>query len=459
MGTDPETSVAGPWGELHDTPGVWIGDAQRVPDRLGHQPDDLDHGPRPPHRGGDRRRAPAAAAAAAETAATTDQLEEETSGDHALKQVSRAALHRRRVGRPGGRGPHRGDQPDHRGADGLDPGGHPRGRRPRGRRGPRRLRGLVADTRASAAPSCWARSPPASSERGDEIAATISAELGMPLKLSRRIQAGLPTMTFGSMPQLIEEVAWEEQVGNSLIVREPIGVLGRDHALELPPAPDRRQGRAGARRRLHGGAEAERGGAAERLHPRRGDRGGGRSRPGVFNLVTGTGPVVGEAIAAHPGVDMVSFTGSTRAGRRVSELAAETVKSVTLELGGKSPNVILDDADLSAAVPDGVAKCFLNSGQTCSALTRMLVPSADARRGGGDRRRGGGEVHPRRPVRGIDAARARWSPKPSATGCATTSRRARRRARSWSPAAPSRPRGSSAATSSARPSSRRSTTR
>ncbi len=95
---------------------------------------------------------------------------------------------------------------------------------------------------------------------------------------------------------------------------------------------------------------------------------------GVFNLVTGTGPVVGEAIAGHPGVDMVSFTGSTRAGRRVSELASATVKPVAMELGGKSPNVILDDADLSKAVPDGVGKCYLNSGQTCSALTRMLVP-------------------------------------------------------------------------------------
>ena len=90
--------------------------------------------------------------------------------------------------------------------------------------------------------------------------------------------------------------------------------------------------------------------------------------------MTGTGPVVGEAIVAHPETDMVSFTGSTRAGRRVSELAAQSVKPVTLELGGKSPNVILDDADLERAVTDGVAKCFLNSGQTCSALTRMLVP-------------------------------------------------------------------------------------
>jgi acyl-CoA reductase-like NAD-dependent aldehyde dehydrogenase len=95
---------------------------------------------------------------------------------------------------------------------------------------------------------------------------------------------------------------------------------------------------------------------------------------GVFNLVTGTGPVVGEAIAAHPGVDMVSLTGSTRAGRRVAAVAAETIKRVSLELGGKSANVILDDADLQTAVVDGIGKCYLNSGQTCSALTRMLVP-------------------------------------------------------------------------------------
>ena len=85
---------------------------------------------------------------------------------------------------------------------------------------------------------------------------------------------------------------------------------------------------------------------------------------------------MGEAIVAHPGVDMVSFTGSTRAGRRIGELASQSVKRVSLELGGKSPNVILDDADLMKAVPDGLGKCFLNSGQTCSALTRMLVPRA-----------------------------------------------------------------------------------
>jgi acyl-CoA reductase-like NAD-dependent aldehyde dehydrogenase len=97
--------------------------------------------------------------------------------------------------------------------------------------------------------------------------------------------------------------------------------------------------------------------------------------PGVFNLVSGVGPVVGEAIAAHPDVDMVSFTGSTRAGTRVAEVAAVNVTRVHQELGGKSANIILEDADLSAAIPAAVGACYLNSGQTCSALTRLLVPA------------------------------------------------------------------------------------
>lgn len=97
--------------------------------------------------------------------------------------------------------------------------------------------------------------------------------------------------------------------------------------------------------------------------------------PGVFNLVTGLGPVVGEVLARHPDVDMVSFTGSTRAGRRVAEVAAQTVKRVALELGGKSASIILDDADFAAAVKKTVSACYLNSGQTCDAHTRMLVPA------------------------------------------------------------------------------------
>src|SRR5262249_56396246 len=92
------------------------------------------------------------------------------------------------------------------------------------------------------------------------------------------------------------------------------------------------------------------------------------------NLVTGTGPVAGEALASHPQVDFISFTGSTRAGKRVGELAVAPVKRVALELGGKSANVILDDADFEKAVRSGVNNCYLNSGQTCSAWTRMLVP-------------------------------------------------------------------------------------
>jgi acyl-CoA reductase-like NAD-dependent aldehyde dehydrogenase len=210
-------------------------------------------------------------------------------------------------------------------------------------------------------------------ERGEEIAATITQELGMPLKLSRIIQVGLPASQFASMPKLMEEVAWEEEIGNSRVLREPVGVLGAITPWNYPlnqiaakVAPALAAGctvvlKPSEVTPLNAFLLAEVVEAAG-------------LPAGVFNLVTGTGPVVGEALAAHPGVDMVSFTGSTRAGRRVSELASTTVKPVAMELGGKSPNVILDDADLEKAVPDGVAKCFLNSGQTCSALTRMLVP-------------------------------------------------------------------------------------
>jgi aldehyde dehydrogenase (NAD+) len=210
-------------------------------------------------------------------------------------------------------------------------------------------------------------------ERSEEIATTISQELGMPLKLSRLIQVGLPTSQFAAMPKLMEEVVWEEEIANSRVLREPVGVVGAITPWNYPlnqiaakVAPALAAGctvvlKPSEVTPLNAFLLAE---AIEAAG----------LPAGVFNLVTGTGPVVGEALAAHPGVDMVSFTGSTRAGRRVSELASATVKPVAMELGGKSPNVILDDADLSRAVPDGVAKCFLNSGQTCSALTRMLVP-------------------------------------------------------------------------------------
>ncbi|HST69423.1 MAG TPA: aldehyde dehydrogenase family protein [Solirubrobacterales bacterium] len=211
------------------------------------------------------------------------------------------------------------------------------------------------------------------SERAEELTATITQELGMPLKLTGIVQVGLPTSQMAGTPQLMEEVAWEEEVGNSRVIREPVGVLGAITPWNYPlnqivckVAPALAAGcpvvlKPSEVTPLNAFMLAEVIEAAG-------------LPAGVFNLVTGVGPVVGEAIAGHPGVDMVSFTGSTRAGRRVSELAAATVKPVAMELGGKSPNLILDDADLAQAVPDGVSKCFLNSGQTCSALTRMLVP-------------------------------------------------------------------------------------
>ena len=211
--------------------------------------------------------------------------------------------------------------------------------------------------------------------RGEEIATLIAQEVGMPIKLSRMIQAGLPTMDFGSMPQVMAQIAWEQEVGNSLIVREPVGVVGAiapwNYPLHQISAKVAAALAAGCTIVVKPSEVAPLNAfvladvLAELGLP-----------AGVFNLVSGLGTVVGEAMSAHPGIDMISFTGSTAAGRRVSEAAAETVKRVALELGGKSPNVILDDADLQVAITDGVSKCFLNSGQTCSALTRMLVPRA-----------------------------------------------------------------------------------
>jgi acyl-CoA reductase-like NAD-dependent aldehyde dehydrogenase len=210
-------------------------------------------------------------------------------------------------------------------------------------------------------------------ERADEIAALIAAEVGMPLALARTIQAGLPAMDFGSMGQVASEIAWEEQIGNSLIVREPVGVVGCItpwnyplHQICAKVGPALTAGcsvvvKPSEVTPLSSFILAE---IIDSLD----------LPAGVFNLVTGYGPVAGEAIAAHDDVDMVSFTGSTRAGRRVAEVASQTVKRVALELGGKSANVILDDADIPTAVGYGVANCYLNSGQTCSAHTRMLVP-------------------------------------------------------------------------------------
>jgi acyl-CoA reductase-like NAD-dependent aldehyde dehydrogenase len=211
--------------------------------------------------------------------------------------------------------------------------------------------------------------------RMDEIGMVVAQEVGMPLPMAKQIQAGLPTMVMGSYAQIVSEFTFEEKVGNSIVVREPVGVVGCITPWNYP---------------LHQVvakvAPALAAGCTVVLKPSEVapltafilaeivDQAG--LPAGVFNLVTGTGPVVGEAIASHPDVDMVSFTGSTRAGKRVSELAAATVKRVALELGGKSANVILDDADFEKAVKSGVGNCYMNSGQTCSAWTRMLVPKS-----------------------------------------------------------------------------------
>lgn len=212
------------------------------------------------------------------------------------------------------------------------------------------------------------------SARQAEIADVIADEVGMPLPLATHVQAGLPLVTLKSYIEIASTFSFEETVGNSLIVKDPVGVVVCItpwnyplHQIVAKVAPALL---AGCTVVLKPSEVAPITAfiLAEVIHE-------SNLPAGVFNLVSGTGLIVGEALVAHPDVDMVSFTGSTRAGKRVSEIAAQSVKRVALELGGKSANVILDDADFKKAVRSGVANCYFNSGQTCSALTRMLVPA------------------------------------------------------------------------------------
>ena len=208
--------------------------------------------------------------------------------------------------------------------------------------------------------------------RAEEIACTITAEVGMPLKLSRRIQAGLPIAVLGSYIKLLAGYAFEERIGNSLIVREPAGVAlcitPWNYPLHQVIAKVAPALAAGCTVVLKPCEVAPLSAfiLAEIIH----DAG---LPAGVFNLITGSGEEVGEYLVRHPDTDLISFTGSLRAGRRVAELAAAAVKRVTLELGGKSAAVVLDDADLAIAVKSVVGACFINSGQTCNAQTRLLV--------------------------------------------------------------------------------------
>ena len=210
-------------------------------------------------------------------------------------------------------------------------------------------------------------------ERADSVAATISADMGSPLVFARKVQVGTPLAVLASYVDLLASYDFGgERIGNALIVREPAGVVGAitpwNYPLHQIVAKVAAALAAGCTVVLKPSEVAPLAGyeLAEIFHA-------SGLPAGVFNLVSGTGEVTGEAIAAHQDIDVVSFTGSGRAGRRVAEVAAATVKRVTLELGGKSANVILPDADLATAVKVGVAKAFINSGQTCNALTRMLV--------------------------------------------------------------------------------------
>jgi aldehyde dehydrogenase (NAD+) len=212
--------------------------------------------------------------------------------------------------------------------------------------------------------------------RSAELLDVIIRETGMAKGPSQVAQVAQAIGSFRVAAELAETFVYEEQIGNSLVIREPLGVVGCITPWNYPL----RQITAKVAYALAAGctvvlkpsevAPLDAFILAEAI-----DEVG--LPQGVFNLVSGPGPVVGEAIAAHPEIDMVSFTGSTRAGKRVAEVASATVKKVALELGGKGPNVLLDDLDtegFAAAVKGGVARCFPNSGQTCAALTRMLVP-------------------------------------------------------------------------------------
>ncbi|MEV0890694.1 aldehyde dehydrogenase family protein [Promicromonospora sp. NPDC050262] len=210
--------------------------------------------------------------------------------------------------------------------------------------------------------------------RNEDIAQAITAEMGAPIAFSRLGQAGFPALVTSATAELESDVAWTEKVGNSVLVREPVGVVGAITPWNFPlqqvmtkVAPALLAGNtivlkpaelAPLSTRFLAEAVAAAGIPA-----------------GVFNVVYGSGPVVGEALVAHPDVDMISFTGSTQAGRRISTVAANTIKRVGLELGGKSANIVLDDADIDSAVQQTLVNSWTNAGQACGAWTRLLVPA------------------------------------------------------------------------------------
>ena len=211
--------------------------------------------------------------------------------------------------------------------------------------------------------------------RMKDIGAAISDEMGAPLAFAEKFQAGAGLGHIVSTLEALKTYHFEEPVGSAMVVREPVGVVGmitpwnwplNQITCKVAPALA-----AGCTMILKPSEFTPSSALifAEVLHE-------AGVPKGVFNLINGLGPDVGAAMSAHPGIDMISFTGSTRAGIDVAQRAAPTVKRVSQELGGKSPNIILEDADLQKAVTGGVAHVFNNSGQSCNAPTRMLVPQS-----------------------------------------------------------------------------------
>ncbi|MCE3550848.1 aldehyde dehydrogenase family protein [Pseudonocardia sp. RS11V-5] len=214
--------------------------------------------------------------------------------------------------------------------------------------------------------------------RQDEITEIVVAEVGTPRRTARWAQVGLGIVDLREAASAAADFPWDESLRNSLIVREPVGVVGAitpwNYPLHQITAKIGAAFAAGCTvvvkasevAPLTARALTE---AIEAIGV----------PPGVFNLVNGYGPIVGEALAVHPDVDMVSFTGSNAVGKRILELAAGTVKRVSVELGGKSAAVLLDDLseeEFAKAVPHTVRACYMNGGQSCNAQTRMLVPRA-----------------------------------------------------------------------------------
>ena len=209
--------------------------------------------------------------------------------------------------------------------------------------------------------------------RVPQLAEAISHEVGTALAYATKVQVEFPIMMIGMNAKFIREAKLEEELGNSLVIKEPVGVVGCItpwnyplHQIVCKIAPALAAGCTIVLKPAEM-APVSAFMLAEAAHE--------IGLPaGVLNIVSGSGRVVGEAIVAHPDVDMVSFTGSLQAGRRIASVAGDGIKKVCLELGGKSAFVVLDDAPFDKAIAAGVNNCMQNSGQTCSAWTRMLVP-------------------------------------------------------------------------------------